>query len=98
MVSTVPDAVARVAVDTLVLAHRLRGTFYPAGCNLSDLVWENLGPAPQATLPGQVGARAAWHRRSPRRCPSRGQAMGECAAQPTAGVGSGRVDEASAKR
>ncbi|MFF5264622.1 hypothetical protein ACFY4C_37340 [Actinomadura viridis] len=43
MVTGVPDTVVRRSVDTLALAHRLRGTRYPTGCNLSDLAWENLG-------------------------------------------------------
>ncbi|WP_424534258.1 hypothetical protein ACOZ38_28605 [Sphaerisporangium viridialbum] len=43
MVTTVPDSVLRRSVDTLALAHRLRGGRLSTGCGLSDLAWENLG-------------------------------------------------------
>ncbi|PZG24668.1 hypothetical protein C1I98_35315 [Spongiactinospora gelatinilytica] len=43
MVTAVLDAVLLRSLDTLVLAHRLRGGRYSTGCGLSDLAWENLG-------------------------------------------------------
>ncbi|MEU4574660.1 hypothetical protein [Nonomuraea sp. NPDC023979] len=43
MVTDVPDAVIRRSVDTLELAHRLRGGRRSTGCNLSDVAWETLG-------------------------------------------------------
>ena len=43
MVTDVPDELLSRCVDTLALAHRLKGGRYSTGCNLSALTRENLG-------------------------------------------------------
>ncbi|WP_433358777.1 hypothetical protein [Streptosporangium sp. CA-115845] len=43
MVTAVPESVIRRSIDTLAFAYRVRAGRFSTGCNLSDLVWENLG-------------------------------------------------------
>lgn len=46
MVTDVPDSLLSRTVDTLALAHRLRGGKMPTGCNLSALATANLDASP----------------------------------------------------
>jgi hypothetical protein len=43
MVTSIPSQLLDRTIDTLAFAHRVRGGPYPTGCNLDDLVKENLG-------------------------------------------------------
>ncbi|MEV7930570.1 hypothetical protein [Kitasatospora sp. NPDC088779] len=51
MVTDVPDRLLARTVDTLALAHRLRGKQYPGGCNLSALATANLGETSKTRYP-----------------------------------------------
>ncbi len=55
MVTDVPDSLLRRVIDTLAFAWRIRGVSFPAGCNLSALVAENLGSERQKSrYPGSA--------------------------------------------
>lgn len=43
MVTPIPSQLLNRTIDTLAFAHRIRGGPFPTGCNLDDLVKENLG-------------------------------------------------------
>lgn len=85
MVTAVPDAVIRRSVDTLELAHRLRGGPFSTCCSLSAVAWKTLGirrRKPQVPdWAGERRDRNAWGSR-----PSRGRSPG---GPPVGGDGQG---------
>lgn len=58
MVTDVPEVLLRRCVDTLALAHRVRGKSYPTGCGLSKLAEHNLrGLRPKPSYPQSASGR-----------------------------------------